>query len=576
SIHEPYEMLFYNRGRIMAVIENDDHVGKHAQLLLEFMQNERRTTWKKADELDNNRCNSIAFEDAWLLYPPGETVFRLDGGGWRAYKVARVEVSPYPSLDPIRIHGYYLGFDKTGKSLVPQLEVLSIKPYPSEQPIRRLEVVPKRHIHQIKPGLEAELIGRGRKYWKYKREAFHQWYTGDAWSMTAGKASTNVIIDHATGSGYDRSRQSQLEPSPPEPLRCIACLGKALDLGPYPTHQVFHNSRVCNVPDETPKLEVPEASTDIVDDSLLLFCPSMVWAFSLQHKSWRLVPVEDLSNIERDETAWKDWLVSNTGQKKLDKAVSSVLGATERPNTGKRQGLKVLLCGGPGTGKTFTAECLAAKYAAPLYRVTAAMLGMDPKKLDEELGIAIRRASDWRAILLIEDAGIFLQNRHNNIYRSGLLSVFASHLDASDALIFVTMCGEPDNGIISRMDWPVYLEDLDKDSQKLIWHKLIDSTNVGQVNRMQLKTFVENRLPWEDLGNLNGHQIKACFRAALALSSPNGTNGDEVVDLTDEKLSTVLKLTQEFRLAVGVPATGVAEGLCQMMGAELGQSMLGE
>jgi hypothetical protein len=92
-------------------------------------------------------------------------------------------------------------------------------------------------------------------------------------------------------------------------------------------------------------------------------------------------------------------------------------------------------------GSNSPRECLAAKYGAPLYRVTAAMLGMDPKKLDEELGIVIRRASDWRAILLIEDADIFIQNRNNNLHRSGLISVFASHLDASDALIFMTMCG---------------------------------------------------------------------------------------------------------------------------------------
>src|SRR4051812_40944091 len=104
--------------------------------------------------------------------------------------------------------------------------------------------------------------------------------------------------------------------------------------------------------------------------------------------------------------------------------------------------------------------------------------------------------------------------------------------------------------------------------QKHIWRKLIDSTNLGEVNKMQLKNFVEEELPREGPRDLNGHQIKACFRAALALASRESNDGNEVVKLTEEQLRQVLELTQDFRSAVKVPATGLADGLFQI-GAEI-------
>lgn len=167
SIHEPYEMLFYNRDRIAAVGKKhtDDEIGQHAQFVLSLMKNERSATWEKAVELDQDRCYSIAFEDSWLLYPPGETVFRRDPGGWRAYKVARIEVSPFPSSEPIRVYGYYLGFGKGGRSLVPRLEILEVASYPSEKTIESLDVVPQRHFERAAPGFREMLMKRGKHYW---------------------------------------------------------------------------------------------------------------------------------------------------------------------------------------------------------------------------------------------------------------------------------------------------------------------------------------------------------------------------------------------------------------------------
>ena len=68
-------------------------------------------------------------------------------------------------------------------------------------------------------------------------------------------------------------------------------------------------------------------------------------------------------------------LVLQEGKKELVKALVSV--HIEKDDTigtdfmdGKGEGLIVLLHGGPGTGKTLTAESIAELVERPLYRVT--------------------------------------------------------------------------------------------------------------------------------------------------------------------------------------------------------------
>ena len=190
-IHAPYEVLFYSREKIVKAARTEFEPAKsHAQLLLNFMEKELTDTWNKCLEIDNRECKEIAFEKSWLLYRPEETVFQRGVGGWRAYKVARVDTGARPGVDPIRIYGYYLGFDKTGRFLAPQLEVLTVEPYPSEQAVGSLDVVPEWHVERYVSGLSAYLEARGSLYWKYRSKPFYQEYRGDAWPTTLSSVST--------------------------------------------------------------------------------------------------------------------------------------------------------------------------------------------------------------------------------------------------------------------------------------------------------------------------------------------------------------------------------------------------
>jgi transcriptional regulator with AAA-type ATPase domain len=50
---------------------------------------------------------------------------------------------------------------------------------------------------------------------------------------------------------------------------------------------------------------------------------------------------------------------------------------------GKGRGLLILLHGGPGTGKTLTAESIAEAQERPLYRVTCGDIGLEPDEAEK-------------------------------------------------------------------------------------------------------------------------------------------------------------------------------------------------
>jgi AAA+ superfamily predicted ATPase len=101
----------------------------------------------------------------------------------------------------------------------------------------------------------------------------------------------------------------------------------------------------------------------------------------------------------------------------------------------------VLLSGTPGVGKTLTAESrkslnnrsswLLAHYLhsvaetieAPLYNVSASDLGTNASGAEKQLRDAFLRCKCWNALLLIDEADVFLTTRDiNSLERNELVS----------------------------------------------------------------------------------------------------------------------------------------------------------
>ncbi len=98
-----------------------------------------------------------------------------------------------------------------------------------------------------------------------------------------------------------------------------------------------------------------------------------------------------------------------------------------------------VLHGPPGTGKTLTAEGISELLKCPLYMASAGELGTDSRFLEHELQKILDICHTWGAILLLDEADVFLEKRNmQDIHRNALVSIFLRQLEYFQGILFLT------------------------------------------------------------------------------------------------------------------------------------------
>jgi ATPase family associated with various cellular activities (AAA) len=106
---------------------------------------------------------------------------------------------------------------------------------------------------------------------------------------------------------------------------------------------------------------------------------------------------------------------------------------------GKGRGLVGLLSGRPGCGKTLTAEAISEQTRQPLYSVSAGELGTNPSDVDRQLTLVLELAQRWNAILLLDEADVFLQARNDtDVVRNALVSIFLRQIEYFTGIMILT------------------------------------------------------------------------------------------------------------------------------------------
>lgn len=106
---------------------------------------------------------------------------------------------------------------------------------------------------------------------------------------------------------------------------------------------------------------------------------------------------------------------------------------------GKGRGLIGLLAGTPGCGKTLTAEAVAETTRKPLYTVSAGQLGTTAENVEERLVRTLELAQMWGAVLLLDEAEVFLQQRSvADMERNALVSIFLRQLEYYQGILILT------------------------------------------------------------------------------------------------------------------------------------------
>lgn len=76
------------------------------------------------------------------------------------------------------------------------------------------------------------------------------------------------------------------------------------------------------------------------------------------------------------------------------------------------------------TGKTLTAEAVAEMLHKPMYSVTLGELGTTPSELENNLRDILELATVWNALVLMDEADIFLERRgQKEIIRNAMVGV---------------------------------------------------------------------------------------------------------------------------------------------------------
>jgi hypothetical protein len=252
---------------------------------------------------------------------------------------------------------------------------------------------------------------------------------------------------------------------------------------------------------------------EFTEEELLVASP-VVLGFAFSEKLWLEFTISGISDIEWDVDAF-DSLVLASNQKSIVKALveSHTFHAAENIDDviqGKGKGLVAVLHGPPGTGKTLTAEGIAELLRRPLYMVSAGELGTDSRTLEAELNKILDIAHSWGAVLLLDEADIFLEKRTiHDIHRNALVSIFLRLLEYFQGILFLTTNRVEtfDDAFQSRIHVALRYGDLNAKAKRSIWKMFLE--RVRAIEGVKTATFTETDYDLLSRHTLNGRQVSA-------------------------------------------------------------------
>ena len=167
--------------------------------------------------------------------------------------------------------------------------------------------------------------------------------------------------------------------------------------------------------------------------------------------------------------------------------------------------------------------------------VSSGELGTSYDRLEETLTQILDMATVWKAVLLLDEADVFLEKRSaHDLCRNSLVSVFLRLLEYYQGILILTTNRVTifDEAFQSRIHVALQYGDLDKAARKAVWKNFLASIKGIDIDDAGLDALAKH--------NNNGRQIKNCVRTAKTLADREGQA------LSLEQIEAVLQIQQEF------------------------------
>ncbi|KAK0375150.1 hypothetical protein CLIM01_07497 [Colletotrichum limetticola] len=578
---------------------NDTKASTHnlaiSKTILEFLKPTFHETRSRLEALKSAGPSTLVqYDDLWMLFTPGEPIFvRTRGLETTCFIVDYPSISTAPPgmyQGLLMLHCWSIGYSPQGSVFVKYPCVWNVERFNGGKEIAKLRFVPARFMEDL-DAFRAFAVSRGQSYWEMKTTSrFQQLVTSKAHGHDGGPGM-RVIVETQVDSAMDEGQFPRAPSTVYNQREAIAKWSERAGRGSG-ISQTTENGGIGYEPGDVPmRTEAEEigdtrgnwfrdydsiSPTTKPDDLALMLCPNVVRAFSLRDKRWALYSVVDLKPVQFAVDAWKRLVLKPEYKEVIWAMVKSYLAHSTNFYDlvdGKGEGLVILLHGPPGVGKTLTAECVAESFKKPLYMVTAGDLGTDPETLEGKLSKIFDHAVAWDAILLLDEADIFLQDRdYDNLQRNALVSIFLRTLEYFNGIMFLTSnrIGAFDQAFQSRIHITIGMPEFDEPLRKEVWKIFIQ--DLGRKRRDGSPALL-SREECKALGSevtkswasqpLNGRQIRNCVRSALALAEDKGVKPDA------SHFNKVLKLGNAFTQYMTKLQKAEAEEIAQIKGDRL-------
>jgi len=571
----------------------------YLQLLYDFIQSDLGSFLQLQSKMDDGTAETIAFEDLWYLFKPGEILYSKEHGHDRLYQcysvtggqprrrnfsseerdmrrrypweaeesdsdtekppVVRNKLAGIGVMTPFIIDCFYMGFD--GVSVGPVDSLKRISSYNNEIRIVDLPVFPLR-FHKAKDEIEAKLEAQGRRL---ITSYGHMSYNGTTVPIGSRShqedISGDIFIDLKSYYRDNPSRRPRLgvlratEPDFTETEESLR--NEARDPGDYwmlADREVDFHARETFMTSHTSMLE--PTAVDLVKNSVshLQLLSYRLPAYVFRSRTYVQIDIHVAEEINKSEevreSGFEDLVIPEGHRKLLIALVQNHLSTrkaeSERGSQhkgaasqidivrGKGRGLIILLHGPPGSGKTSTAETLAAYTQRPLYSITCGDLGTSPSDVEKNLEIHTTRAHKWDCVLLLDEADVFLSRRDwHDTERNALVSVFLRQLEYYSGILFLTTnrIGALDEAFKSRIHVSLRYPSIGLDETIKIWENILDRidrdnrTGAADVpirfDRNALLKYARSHYKKNEAAEppstWNGRQIRNAFQLAIAL-----------------------------------------------------------
>lgn len=252
--------------------------------------------------------------------------------------------------------------------------------------------------------------------------------------------------------------------------------------------------------------------------------------------------INNLTKYKFDSKASKRLVLPAEQRKLIDLLISKDTNAFKDIVSGKSGGTVMALCGDAGLGKTLTCEVVAESVQRVLYSVQCSQLGVEPEDLEKNLRLVFDRAHRWNAIILLDEADVYVQKRGDSLNLNAIVGVFLRLLEYHSGIMFLTTnrASDIDDAVLSRCVARIDYRMPQAQERHDIWMSLIGSNKLT-ISPDDLAKLVELS------DGMSGRDIKNVLRLAL-LFNPKLT--PESVEYVKQFKPTITKRTNKDRLHV--------------------------